>query len=93
MFKIEGLDKLQKNLGEIEEAFSELDGKLGSVSFDPENPESIDQAISEVSQMVDKRLAKYDGNETVRAMAEEIKQEYRNSILEKAAAARLEGGE
>ena len=40
MLKITGLNNLQKNLKEAENALSELDGELGVVNFDPSDPAS-----------------------------------------------------
>ncbi|MEW7002118.1 hypothetical protein M5585_27965 [Serratia ureilytica] len=56
MFKITGLDKLQKNLKDAQRALSELDGELGVVNFDPHDPASIEGAIQSVNRMIDERL-------------------------------------
>ncbi|PPA97522.1 hypothetical protein [Pseudomonas aeruginosa] len=56
MFKITGLDKLQKNLKDAQRALSELDGELGVVNFDPNDPASIEGAIQSVNRMIDERL-------------------------------------
>ncbi|MDH1767359.1 hypothetical protein N5D37_17280 [Comamonas aquatica] len=56
MFKITGLDKLQKNLKDAQRALSELDGELGVVNFDPNDPASIEGAIQSVNRMIDDRL-------------------------------------
>lgn len=62
MFKITGLDKLQKNLKDAERALSELDGELGVVNFDPNDPASIEGAIQSVNRMIDERLGEYSSN-------------------------------
>jgi hypothetical protein len=38
MFEIEGLDNLMKQLKEAELALSNLDGELGNVRFDADDP-------------------------------------------------------
>lgn len=89
MFKIAGLDKLQKNLKDAQRALSELDGELGVVNFDPNDPASIEGAIQSVNRMIDDRLGEYSSNPIVGPLAEKMKEKYRESILEKAAEARL----
>ncbi len=89
MFKVTGLDKLQKNLKDAQRALSELDGELGVVNFDPNDPASIEGAIQSVNRMIDDRLGEYSSNLIVGPLAEQMKEKYRESILEKAAEARL----
>jgi hypothetical protein len=90
MFKSSGLDGLSKTLEEAARALEGIDGEFGSVSF---NPASIENAIAEIARLVDEKLGAYGSNPIVAQMAEGIKESYRNGILEKAAAARLEGDE
>ncbi len=89
VFKITGLDKLQRELAGAQRALSDLDGELGAVSFDPQDPASIEAAIQSVNQMVDQRAGQYASNPIIGPMLEEMKKVYRESIVEKAAAARL----
>ena len=89
MFKIEGLDKLQRDLKRVQDAISELDGDLGSVSFNPDDPESIDLAISSMEKLIDEKVAGLEDNDIVASLIDEMKGQYRALILEKAAEARL----
>ncbi|HBO5549737.1 hypothetical protein [Pseudomonas aeruginosa] len=89
MFKITGLDKLQKNLKDAQRALSDLDGELGVVNFNPNDPASIEGAIQSVNRMIDDRLGECSSNPIVGPLAEQMKEKYRESILEKAAEARL----
>ncbi|PLO49654.1 hypothetical protein CWN49_38690, partial [Klebsiella michiganensis] len=59
MLKITGLDKLQKELKVAQLALSELDGNLGTVHFDPQDPASIENAIQKINQIVDERVSQY----------------------------------
>lgn len=93
MFKIDGLDKLQRDLKRAQDALAELDGDLGSVSFNPEDPASIDQAIAAMVRIIDDRIAGYEDSEIIGSLAEEMKERYRAMILEKAAEARLQDDE
>lgn len=90
MFKIDGLDKLQKELEQAERAFKELDGDLGQVSFDSSDPASINSAIISMEKIVDDRVGRYANNELVAPMIEAAKEQIRESIIQKASQARLE---
>jgi hypothetical protein len=93
MLKITGLDKLQKDLKEAEQALNELDGELGVVKFDPRDPASIEAAIHSVNLMIDNRIEPYANSPIVRSLAEQMKESYRENILQKAAEARLQSNE
>ncbi|KML70021.1 hypothetical protein [Pectobacterium peruviense] len=89
MLKITGLDKLQKNLKEAERALGELDGELGVITFNPNEPSSIEAALQSVDQMIDERLGKYASNPIIGPLADQMKDKYRENILQKATEARL----
>lgn len=93
MIKIEGLDKLQRELAAAQEALSSLHGELGTVNFDPEDPASIESAIAAMATMIDGRLVGYEGNAFIADLANNMKAQYREAILEEAAAARLKGSQ
>lgn len=93
MIKVEGLDKLQRQVKEAQRAFEELDGTLGQVNFDPEDPASIESAIAQAHATIDERVGMYSGNPFVAPMIGQMKESYRSAIIEKAAAARMEPGE
>ncbi|KLI69374.1 hypothetical protein VVYB158_02700 [Vibrio vulnificus CladeA-yb158] len=90
MVKITGLDKLQKELKQVEQALSELDGELGVVNFDPHEPTSIEAAIQSVNRIIDCRIEPYVDNPIVESLAEQMKESCRENILQKAAEARLQ---
>lgn len=93
MLKITGLDKLQKELKQAEQALNELDDELGALSFDPHEPTSIEAAIQSVNRMIDKRIEPYIDNSIVESLAEQMKELYRENILQKASEARLQSDE
>ncbi|WP_245678656.1 hypothetical protein [Halomonas shengliensis] len=93
MLKITGLNKLQKELKEAEQALSELDGELGVVNFDPDDPASIEAAIQSVMRVIDSRIEPYADNPIVGSLADQMKESYRENILQKAAEARLQSDE
>lgn len=93
MFKIEGLDKLTHQLEEAQQAIAALDGELGTVQFNPHDPASIEKAIQDVEHLVDDRVQSYARNPMVASLAEQMKEQYRQTILDKAAEARTGGSE
>ena len=93
MLKITGLDTLQKDLKNAEQALNELDGELGVVNFDPHDPASIEAAIQSVNQIIDNRIEPYADSPIVGSLAEQMKESYRESILQKAAEARMQSDE
>ncbi|KAB2937876.1 MAG: hypothetical protein K8F92_13570 [Hyphomicrobium sp.] len=93
MIKITGLDKLARTLDDAQKALSALDGELCTVHFDPSDPSSIERAIQQVEALIDERAGRYASNPIIAPIVQGMKEQYRQSILEKAAAARLKGTE
>lgn len=87
--KISGFDKLQKDISDAQKALEALDGELGRVSFTPDDPSSIQAAIRQVEGMIDEKVGRYASNPIVGPLIEASKEAYRETILQKAAAARL----
>jgi len=88
--KITGLEALTRKLADAQKAASELDGDLADLQFDAFDPASIEQAIQRLNANIDEKLASYRGNELVEEMAEQLKENGRIAILERASEARLE---
>lgn len=91
MFNITGLDKLSKQLSDAQKALEMLDGELGTVSFDPDDPASIEAAIQSVETIIDDRLGPFASNPIIAPLAEQMKDKYREAIIDRAAEARLNG--
>lgn len=89
MIKISGLNELSRQLKDAQKALSALDGELGSVNFDPTDPASIEAAIALVETTIDEKIGRYANNPIVRPLAQEMKEKYREAIIDKASAARL----
>ena len=89
--KISGFDALTRKMTELEKALADLDGDIAHLSFNPYDPQSIELAIQELNAAVDAKVASYAHNEMVVSIAEEFKENGRNIIIERAAAARLKG--
>ncbi|RYZ75982.1 MAG: hypothetical protein EOP04_32630 [Proteobacteria bacterium] len=87
--KIQGLDKLTKQLAEAKKAFGQLDGEFGSVSFDPHDPASIEAALQSVEALINERTSGYQTNPFVAPFVEKMIEHYRQGILDKAAEARI----
>ena len=88
---IKGLDQLQKQLHQAQEALRLVEGDLGTVSFDPDDPESIEAAMRQIDALIDERLGDYLQNPIIGPLAEGMKEKYREAVLEQAQAKRLEG--
>lgn len=89
--KITGLGDLNKNIEQAKKALSELDGNIGKVRFDPEDPASIEQAINSAELMIDEKLGSYSSNPIIKPLISGMKEKYREYIIDQASAARLKG--
>lgn len=88
---VKGLDQLQKQLHQAQEALRLVEGDLGTVSFDSNDPESIEAAMRQIDALIDERLGDYLQNPIIGPLAESMKEKYREAVLEQAQAKRLEG--
>ncbi|MBU1396655.1 MAG: hypothetical protein KKE84_11045 [Gammaproteobacteria bacterium] len=93
MFKISGLDELGRQLTDAQKALEALDGELGTVSFDPDDPASIEAAIQSVETIVDEQIGSYASNPIIAPLADEMKEKYREAVIDRAAEARLKGSD
>jgi hypothetical protein len=93
MIKITGFDDLSRELEDAQKALAEIDGELGIVNFDPYDAASIESAIQKMEEMIDGKVGRYSGNAIVGPMIQQMKNHYRDSIIDKAAEARLNGGD
>jgi len=84
-----GFDQLQRQLAAAQKALGALDGELTTVQFNPEDPESIEAAIEQVNQTINDRAGQYASNPLVGPLIDQMKEHYRQAILDKAEAARL----
>lgn len=88
--EISGLDDVQRDLSELQQAMAGLDGALGTVSIDPDDPQSLERAIQQVEEIVNTRLAPYHNNPMVEHFSEQIKAHLREQIIEQAKEAATE---
>ena len=84
-----GFDALSRNLKEIEKTMAELDGGIAHLEFSPHDPQSIEGAIQQLHSTIDRKLSRYNGNDTVMQIARELKERGRQAIIHRASAARL----
>ncbi|RQO37226.1 hypothetical protein DBR37_03285 [Herminiimonas sp. KBW02] len=89
MIKITGLDELSQELKNAEMALETLDGELGTVTFDANDPASIEAAILSVETIINEKLGEYADNSFIGPLAEQMKEHYREAIIDRAAAIRL----
>jgi hypothetical protein len=81
--KLEGLDKLQRELGEFQRAVSFLDGTICQVQFNPEDKASVQEAVSQMERAVDAKVSKWRNNKMIMDIAEAMKLRYREEIMER----------
>lgn len=91
MIKITGLDQLSDQLDEAQKALSLVEGEIATVNFDPSDPASIEVAIQTVNDVIDEKLGAYADNFIIGPLIQEMRESYREAIIEKASQARLEG--
>ena len=91
MASMKGLDDLQRTLAETQTALEAVNGELGTLSFNPEDPESVEAAIAESERLVDERLGQYADNAIVGSLIVQMKDSFRAAVIERAAEARLKG--
>jgi hypothetical protein len=89
MFK--GFGQLQKQLQMAQDALKRVEGQLGTVQFDPDDPESIERAMRQIDAIIEERLGDYLDNPIIGPLSERMKEKYKEAILEQAQALRLEG--
>lgn len=87
---IKGLNELSRKMKELGKAIAALDGEIGSVNFDPNDPQSIEVAIQKMEQAIDERVGDYSRNDMIEGIVNEVKERYRQAILERASEARNE---
>jgi hypothetical protein len=87
--KFNGLDAITKKIDQMSKFAEEIDGELAHVQFDPSDPASIEAALQEINDAVDAKANSYGRNDWIQNLAEQLKEQGRNSVLEKAAAARI----
>jgi hypothetical protein len=91
MFKISGLQEMQDQLAQAQQALEGIDGELGTVNFDPHDPASVEAAIRSMEAMIDGKLGEFSNNSFVADLAEGMKERYREGILARAAEYRPKG--
>ena len=91
MFKISGLQEMQDQLAQAQQALKVIDGEVGTVNFDPHDPVSVEGAIRSMEAMIDGKLGGFSNNSFVADLAEGMKERYRDGILTRAAEYRLKG--
>jgi predicted nucleotide-binding protein len=87
--KITGLQSLQRDLDNLGKATRALDGPLIEIKYDPDDPASVEAAISDVEAAIDSKVGPYRGSRMVESLVADLKRKYAKDILDRAAAARL----
>jgi hypothetical protein len=80
--KLESLDKLQRELQAAEGALRTLDGTIANLKFDPDDRQSVQNAIRQMETAIDTKVARYRSNALVSQLVANMKEQYRRKILE-----------
>jgi hypothetical protein len=91
MFKISGLNDLQKELEQASKAFKALDGEIAVLTFDAADQASVNAAISKMESAIDRKAGPYRNNRFVMDIVGSMKKAYRKDLLQRAAEARKVG--
>ncbi|PMS29886.1 hypothetical protein B0G57_1417 [Trinickia symbiotica] len=83
MLKIDGLDKLTRQLEEASRAFKSLDGEIAQVSIVPGDEASVQTAIREMEAAIDRKAAPYRGNPLVDSVVKQLKETYRDDLIQR----------
>jgi hypothetical protein len=86
IMEITGLDEFQRELSNLQHAIESLDGTLATLNFDAADPDSVNEAIRKMEAALDSKAAPYRGNATITSLIEEMKEKFRQEILERAKA-------
>jgi hypothetical protein len=87
-FKIDGLDKLQRDLSQSKGILESLN-TIRVTEFDPQDPASVEAAIAEVRHAIDAKVGSARDNPVVKPVVQELKRKYEQKILARVAEARL----
>lgn len=78
---MEGLEKLSRELDEASRAFKSLDGDIAQVRVVPGDDASVQAAIRQIEEAIDKKAAPYRNNPFVSPVVAKLKEKYRDHIL------------
>jgi hypothetical protein len=92
MGRINGFDSLQKMLGDASRAFEKLDGEIAELSFDPDDPASVKEAIRSMGIAIDRKVGAFKSNPMVAQLIPQMKAKYRDAIVAHARSSRASRG-
>ena len=82
--KITGLDKLTRQFDDAQRALESLNGRITTLQFNPDDPESVRNAIRQMESAVDAKVRSYAHNPLVAKVVEATKKNLRQRILARA---------
>jgi hypothetical protein len=81
--KITGLDKLQRDLDELQRAMKALDGPITKINIIPGDAQSVARGIREMEAAVDAKAAPYRNNPMVKKIVEAAKKHFTERLRER----------
>lgn len=89
---MKSLEDLSKKMKELANFTNEINGELGVVNFNPFDAESIEHAIVKMEELIDQKAQSYSSNSMISELVVEMKESYRQQIIDKAAESRSTDG-
>jgi predicted nucleotide-binding protein len=90
-FKITGLDDLQREMRLLGDITKALDGEVATLRLNPDDRRSVERAIADMKLAIDQKVAGFRSSTMIDGLVAQLKQQYEEEILARAAAARLNG--
>jgi len=84
MSNISGIDKLQRYVQDAQRWAASLNGMIGEFKFNPDDPESVQEAIRQMEAAVDSKSAAHRDNPIIVKTAQAFKDKCRENFLSRA---------
>lgn len=78
--RFDGFAEFSKHLAGLSDFGKAMDGKIADLRFNPDDPASVEAAVTSIEAEIDRRLAPFGDNATAVAMAEDLKRRYAAGI-------------
>ncbi len=89
--EVKNLDTIKKKIAQLAAFSGEIKKDLDEVKFDPSDMNSIEAALQEMEDAIDKKTAVYDQNIWIHNVAVQLKEEIRKTLLEREIETRIGG--
>jgi peptidoglycan hydrolase-like protein with peptidoglycan-binding domain len=74
--KLAGFSQARQRIQEIQSALQQLNGTITEIQFDRNDPASVQRAIRQMEEAVDRKIAPYRDNSTVNNLRHELRKTF-----------------